>query len=192
MIWLATVFKVCGSPETNAIAFDSLREVARSLGKASSGQQRQRIEEGFLRLFDATFLASDSRTNAIRRERYQLMQRMRLWKESETKQPNQHTLWPNMLLYDPVFANDIRTGAVPTDFQSVLALSNNIGPLSLYQFEAHSSYLQTRLGKSDRAVPVLGSSGLLAQIGCNVRESDTRKARATMRPPVIDRERMFV
>ncbi len=77
VIWLATVFKVCGSPETNAIAFDSLREVARSLGKASSGQQRQRIETGFLRLFDATFHASDSRPNAIRRERYQLMQRMR-------------------------------------------------------------------------------------------------------------------
>jgi hypothetical protein len=44
VIWLATVFKVCGSPETNAIGFDSLRVVARSLGKASSGQQRQRIE----------------------------------------------------------------------------------------------------------------------------------------------------
>jgi len=74
VIWLATVFKVCGSPETNAIAFNSLREVARSLGKASSGQQRQRIEAGFMRLFDATFLASDTRPNAIRRERYQLMQ----------------------------------------------------------------------------------------------------------------------
>ncbi len=78
VIWLATVFKVCGSPGTNAIAFDSLREVARSLGKASSGQQRQRIESGFLRLFDATVLASDSRPNAVRRDRYQLMQRMRL------------------------------------------------------------------------------------------------------------------
>jgi hypothetical protein len=181
VIWLATVFKVCGSPETNAIAFDSLREVARSLGKASSGQQRQRIVAGFLRLFDATFLASDSRPNAIRRERYQLMRRMRLWKESEPRQPNQHTLWPNVLLYDPVFANDIRTVAIPTDFQSVLALSENMGPLSLYQFEAHSSYLHAKAGKSDRAVPVLGSSGLLAQIGCNVRKSDTRKARATMR-----------
>jgi hypothetical protein len=181
VIWLATVFKVCGSPETNAIAFDSLREFARSLGKASSGQQRQRIEAGFLRLFDATFLASDSRPNAIRRERYQLMQRMRLWKENDTRQPNQHTLWPNALVYDPVFANDIRTGAIPTDFQSVLALSDNMGPLSLYQFEAHSSYLHARLGKADRAVPVLGSSGLLAQIGCNVKESDKRKARATMR-----------
>ncbi len=28
---------------------------------------------------------------------------------------------------------------------------------------------------------MLGSSGLLAQIGCGVRESDTRKARATIR-----------
>ncbi len=181
VIWLATVFKVCGSPETNAIAFDSLREVARSLRKASSGQQRHRIETAFLRLFDATFLASDSRPNAIRRERYQLMRRMRLWKENEARQPNQHTLWPNVLLYDPVFANDIRTGAVPTDFQSVLALSDNMGPLSLYQFEAHNSYLHARFGKPDRAVPVLGSSGLLAQIGCSVRECDTRKARATIR-----------
>jgi hypothetical protein len=181
VIWLATVFKVCGSPETNAIAFDSLREVARSLGKASSGQQRQRIEAGFLRLFDATFLASDTRANAIRRARYQLMQRMRLWKESETSQPNQHSLWPNVLIYDPAFANDIRTGAIPTDFQSVLALSDNMGPLSLYQFEAHGSYLQARLGKADRGVPVLGSSGLLAQIGCGVSETDTRKARATIR-----------
>jgi hypothetical protein len=181
VIWLATVFKVCGSPETNAIAFDSLREVARSLGKASSGQQRQRIESGFLRLFDATFLASDSRPNAIRRERYQLMRRMRLWKESDARQPNQHTLWPNVLLYDPAFANDIRTDAVPTDFQSVLALSENMGPLSMYQFEAHSSYLHARYGRADRAVPVLGSSGLLAQIGCGVKEADTRKARATVR-----------
>ena len=181
VIWLATVFKVCGSPESNTIAFDSLREVARSLGKASSGQQRKRILAGFLRLFDATFLASDSRPNAVRRERYQLMQRMRLWKEAEPGQPNQHTLWPNVLLYDPVFANDIRTGAVPTDFQSVLALSENMGPLSQYQFEAHNSYLHARLGKGDRAVPVLGASGLLAQIGCGVSENDTRKARATIR-----------
>ncbi|MFL5303210.1 MAG: helix-turn-helix domain-containing protein [Anaeromyxobacteraceae bacterium] len=59
--------------------------------------------------------------------------------------------------------------------------TDNMGPLSLYQFEAHSSYLHARLGKPDRAVPVLGASGLLAQIGCNVRETDTRKARATMR-----------
>ena len=56
-----------------------------------------------------------------------------------------------------------------------------MGPLSLYQFEAHSSYLHARGGKPYRAVPVLGSSGLLTQIGCNVRESDTRKARATVR-----------
>ena len=181
VIWLATVFKVCGSPETNAIAFDSLREIARTLGKASSGQQRQRIEAGFLRLFDATFLVSDTRPNTVRRARYQLMQRMRLWRENETSQPNQHTLWPNVLVYDPVFASDIRTGAIPTDFQSVLALSDNMGPLSLYQFEAHGSYLQARLGKADRGVPVLGSSGLLAQIGCNVRETDSRKARATVR-----------
>jgi hypothetical protein len=106
---------------------------------------------------------------------------MRLWKESDTRQPNQHTLWPNILVYDPVFANDIWTGAIPTDFQSVLALGDNMGPLSLYQFEAHSSYLHAKLGKLDRAVPVLGASGLLAQIGRNVRETDTRKARATMR-----------
>ena len=51
------------------------------------------------------------------------MQRMRPWKDNDTRQPNQHTLWPNVLQYDPVFANDIRTGAVPTDFQSVLAFS---------------------------------------------------------------------
>jgi hypothetical protein len=181
VIWLATAFKVCGSPESNAIGFDSLREVARSLGKASSGQQRQRILAGFLRLLDATFLAADVRPNAVRRERYQLMRRMTLWKETEERQPNQHTLSPNLLVFDPVFANDIRTGAIPTDFQSVLALSDNMGPLSLYQFEAHSSYLQARLGKADRAVPVLGPSGLLAQIGCSVRERDTRKARATVR-----------
>jgi hypothetical protein len=103
------------------------------------------------------------------------------WKENDTRQPNQYTPWPNVLVYDPVFANDIRTGAIPTDFQSVLALSDNMGPLSLYQFEAHSSYLHARLGKADRVVPVLGSSGLLVQIGCNVREADTRKARATIR-----------
>ncbi len=181
VIWLATVFKVCGSPETNGIAFDSLREVARSLGKASSGQQRQRIEAGFLRLFDATFLALDSRPNAIRRGRYQLVQRMRLWREAEGRQPNQHSLWPNILVFEPVFANDIRTGAIPTDFQSVLALSDNMGALSLYQFEAHNSYLQARSGRPDRAVPVLGPLGLLAQIGCNVKASDTRKARATIR-----------
>ncbi len=72
-----------------------------------------------------------------------------------------------MLQYDSVFANDIRKGAVPTDFQSVLALSDNMGPLSLYQYEAHSSYLHARQSKTDRAVPVLGPSGLLAQIGCN-------------------------
>jgi len=181
VIWLATVFKVCGSPETNAIAFDSLRSVARSLGKASSGQQRQRILAGFIRLFDATFLASDSRPNAVRRERYQLMRRMRLWKETDNRQPNQHTLWPNVLVYDPVFANDIRTGAIPTDFQSVVALGEHMGPLSLYQFEAHSSFLQMKRGKGDRAVPVLGPAGLLAQIGCTVKESDKRKARATIR-----------
>jgi hypothetical protein len=54
-------------------------------------------------------------------------------------------------------------------------------PLSLYQVEAHNSYLHAGFGKADRTVPVLGSSGLLAQIGCNVRETDTRKVRATMR-----------
>jgi hypothetical protein len=97
VIWLATVFKVCGSPESNAIAFDSLREVVRSLGKASSGQQRQRIEAGFVRLFDAIFLAVDTRPNAVRRERYQLMRRMRLWRENDAGQPNQHSLWPNVL-----------------------------------------------------------------------------------------------
>jgi len=101
VIWLATVFKVCGSPETNAIAFNSLREVTRSLGKASSGQQRQRIEAGFARLFDATFLASDTRPNAVRRERYQLMQRMRLWRENDSGATIRHwhgivkRLWPD-------------------------------------------------------------------------------------------------
>jgi hypothetical protein len=56
-----------------------------------------------------------------------------------------------------------------------------MGPLSLYLFEAHGSYLHARHERVDRAVPVLGSSGLLAQIGCGVKECDTRKARATIR-----------
>ena len=187
VIWLATVFKVCGSPETNAIAFDSLREVARSLGKASSGQQRQRIEAGFLRLFDATFLASDSRPNAIRRERYQLMQRMRLWKEDETRQPNQHTLWPNVLLYDPVFANDIRTGAIPTDFQSVLALSENMGPLSLYQFEAHNSYLHARFGKGGPRGP--GARLVGAPGADRLRREGERHAQGAGDDPALARHR---
>ena len=37
-----------------------VQAVTRSLGKSSSGQQRQSIEAGFLRLFRATFLASDT------------------------------------------------------------------------------------------------------------------------------------
>ncbi len=94
------------------------------------------------------------------------MQRMRLWKENETRQPNQHTLWPNVLLYDPVFANDIRTDAIPTDFQSVLALSENMGPLSLYQFEAHNSYLHAR------------SEGRTARSRCWARPGSWRRSAA--------------
>jgi hypothetical protein len=181
VIRLATVFKMCGSPESNAIAFDSLRDVARTLGKSSSGQQRQRIQAGLLRLFDATFLASDARPNAIRRERYQLIRRVLLWKDHDARQPNRHTDASNVIVFDPVFAADIRSGAVPTDLQAVLALSENMGALSLYQFEAHASYQHARYGKPDRTVPVLGPPGLLAQIGCGVSEGDTRKARATIR-----------
>ncbi len=181
VIWLATVFKICGSPESNAIGFDSLNEVAKSLGKASSGQQRRRIETGFLRLFDATFLAEDLRPNAIRRERYQLMRRMRLWKENDARRPNQHTVYPNILFYDQVFANDIRQDAIPTDFRSVVALSDNLGPLAFYQFQAYRSYTLARKNRPDIPVPILGPSGVLAQIGCNVKVEDARKARQTAR-----------
>jgi hypothetical protein len=119
---------------------------------------------GLLRLFDATFLASDSRPNAIRRERYQLMRRMRLWKEEESRQPNQHTLWPNVFLYDPVFANDIRTGAIPTDFQSVLALSENMGALS-----CTSSRRTTR-------TCTRGSARLTVPFRCSVRLGSWRRS----------------
>ena len=184
VIWLATAFKVSGSPETNAITFDSLAAVARALGKDTAGRKLNRIKTGFLRLFDATFLASDSRPGAIRRERYQLMRRMRLAKEIATTRSNQFRMWPNVLVYDPSFAADIREDAIPTDLQSVRALGENMGPLSLYQWEAYNSYLHARNNKNDRYVPILGANGLLAQIGSQVKESDTRNwrnERAAMR-----------
>ena len=181
IIWLATAFKVCGSPETNAISFDSLAAVARALGKDTAGRKLNRIKLGFLRLFDATFLATDSRPGASQRDRYQLMRRMRLANEIAPSRSNQFTMWPNVLLYDEVFAADIRADAIPTDLQSVRALGENMGPLSLYQWEAYNSYVHARHNRPDRCVPILGASGLLAQIGCQVAERDTRFARATIR-----------
>ena len=183
VIWLATAFKVCGSPETNAISFDSLATVARALGKDTAGRKLSRIKTGFLRLFDATLLASDSRPGAIRRERYQLMRRMLLAREIASTRSNQFRMWPNVL-YDPAFAADVREDAIPTDLQSVRALGENMGPLSLYQWEAYNSYLHARNNKPDRYVPVLAMNGLLAQLGCRVKESDTRNwrnERAAMR-----------
>ncbi|OFX25440.1 MAG: hypothetical protein A2V77_15285 [Anaeromyxobacter sp. RBG_16_69_14] len=97
------------------------------------------------------------------------------------RRPNQHTVCPNVLLYDQVFANDIRQDAIPTDFRSVVALSDNLGPLAFYQFQAYRSYTLARKNRPDIPVPILGPSGVLAQIGCNVKVEDTRKARQTAR-----------
>ncbi len=62
--------------------FGVLRGIARSLGEGVVSRQHQRIQAGLLRVFDATFLASDDRPNVIRRERYQLMRCLLLWKDS--------------------------------------------------------------------------------------------------------------
>jgi len=68
--------------------------------------------------------------------------------------------------------------------ETIRALGENMGLLSLYQWEAYNSYLHARKNKPNRYVPVLGANGLLAQIGCRVKESDTRNwrnERAAMR-----------
>lgn len=181
-IWLATAFKVMGCPESNCVQFRSLKDIARAFeipGQESIGGKNLRRLRGQLeRVFGATYFAWDEskRQTALGAQRYQLISRMDLQFDSQVH-PNQYSLWQNVIELDAKFANDIRSGVVPIDLNTVRALKSNVAALDLYCWMAMRSWRCKRVGEKEVRVPLWGESGLVAQLGSQLSEpSDVRKA----------------
>lgn len=169
-IWLATAFKVMGCPEHNCIQFRSLTDIVRAFeipGQESiGGKNRRRLRGQLERVFGATYFAWDESKSGrfAVAQSYRLIASMDLHFERGGN-PNQYTLWQNVIELEAKFANDVRSGVVPIDLNTVRALKSNAAALDLYCWMAMRSWRCQKSGEAEVRVPLFGESGLVAQLG---------------------------
>lgn len=178
-LWLATAFKICGSPADNVIRFRSASDILRAFGLPLDGAQRKALRERIQRIYGATYFAYDeSEDRRFKSESYRLIRRLSLWFD-QGQPSNQFTLWQNVIQLDEGFAADIRASAIPVDLESVAALKTSPGALDLYIWQAHRSWELATRNQNSVKMKVLGPMGVLAQFGSDI--ESPRKARQSMR-----------
>lgn len=180
IVFLTTLFKLAGSPASNAVAFPTASTPLELLALPKSGNATRRFAEGVARVHAATYLGYDTRKGYRKGDRYQLLSRYKFWFDRDTRS-NQYTLKPNILDFDPRFAADIRNGAIPFDLETARALKNNLAAFDLYTFETYRSYLLQTQGLGEVEIDIFGDSGLLAQLGSAVDKEHEPKAREQLK-----------
>lgn len=139
-LWLATAFQAAGQPQDNRIRFRSGGDILAAFRQTNEGGALKTLSERILRWYNTTIDVIDERPGAHRRAKYDLIKAISLWWQTE-KSTNQNTLWQNVIELDAYFANDIRKGgAIPVDFETIVALKDSPGALDLYVWQAHRSW----------------------------------------------------
>lgn len=192
--WLASAFRAQGCPEHRTIVFRATRDILDCYGMTPSGNQYRRLAQRIQRVFGAVYYAHDDtpgsslpskQRGALRRQRlqfdagaliraqkYSLIDHLSLW-INQHSQPNQYTLWRNLIRLTEEFAEDIRNHAVPIDLDSIRAFRTRPFALDLYVWQSWRSWRLYTEQRSAVRVPVHGANGLRAQIGSQYK-SDRR------------------
>lgn len=161
-IFLATLFSALGCPEDNKIRFLYARDILRLFGLPENGQHYKRLKEGFWR-WNRTMVSLESRfvtkrgKEGCKREKFILIPQGHLWHQEKEADE-----LPNEISLDARWADEIRKHPIPIDLQTVKALAAYSGALDFYCWQIWRCYNLTE----EARVPLLGDTGLFAQIGC--------------------------
>lgn len=152
-IWLATAFQAAGQPVDNRIRFRAGADILTAFRQHPEGGALKTLSDRILRWYNTTIDVIDERPGFNRRAKYDLIKGISLWWQTE-KSTNQNTLWQNVIELDSYFAADIRKGgAIPVDFETVVALKDSPGALDLYVWQAHRSW-ELAQQNADRPVAI--------------------------------------
>jgi Plasmid encoded RepA protein len=171
-IWLATAFRLLGNPHDNVIRFRSASDVVRAFfpdeakARALGGIERKRLRGRFERVFGATYFMRDEGDGprAFLGDSYRLIRRISLWFEQGNVQ-NLQWAWQNQIELTSEFADDLRRGSVPIDFDTIRSLKESPAALDLYIWQAWRSYRLALAKQKEAWISVFGPGGLLQQLG---------------------------
>lgn len=167
---IGSAFAALGMPENNIFRFRALQDVLDLFQLPDKGANHLRVRDWFRR-WSHTIVFCDRITlegNRVTEEfsSHRLVNKYQLW--SDDNNPNQHTLFHNIVEVDHEFADEMRAHQIPVRLDLVRALRQNSGALDLALWLSYRGYGLARKNRDKIVVPVLGNGGLVEQLGCEI------------------------
>jgi hypothetical protein len=159
---------------SRTITFDSAATILDALGLPKDGPHYRRLVDGFKRIFHATVFFRIAAPDNERVARFAFFDETRLW---YAPSPSAPTLpgTENYVVLSESFWSELQAHPIPVDMAVVRALAANSGALDFYLWLSWRSY------RADSArIPLLGSDGLIQQLGVGDYARD-RKFREAVR-----------
>jgi len=156
LIFLATL---AVRQKSQTVRFPSGAAVLEMFGMAKGGKEYRRIVAAFERIFGATiFFGTEENTTTskvVHRARFNFMREAKIWYEGGAGSES------IVVLSDEFFA-EVMAHPIPADLDPIALLVASPGALDLFLWLSYRSFT----AKTQQSIPLFGSFGLIAQLGC--------------------------
>lgn len=163
VVFLATLAVRQKSP---TLRFRSGAEMLEMCGIQKGGKEYRRLVAGVERIFGSTIFFGSERTaegaQLFSKARFHFVRETHIWFHRDPSRTHSTGHRENVIVLSDEFFREITEHPIPTDLEVLRLLAASPGALDLYLWVTYRTFTAT----TRQSIPLLGSQGLQAQLGC--------------------------